>query len=462
MYSFGDSTAFPLRENFLDTLTHTVRSCAALFSLECEIEDSEGQTREIHKAVTAELARHESLEVALNLAIGQVPGVANMQTAALLKRTHLDILHRARQALIAERDRLLLAAAPNNLPGRIREVLSTLWLKVELPHTQWSYRWRLDEEGKARTQLNGQLRGMSADFSANAPPESLWSGEIEVGPLCGTLSIQTPVWTRRCKGTETKLEDLAEYSIIEIESSAHRKRLLLRRSGKSKHAVVITLADALQPHPSISLVDEQHAALGPSHRLSLADQESLQKLWSLVHEREGELVDARTSLSNMCLDNRQLASFEHPSEIAEMLLACIAPLVREIRMRSRVPGELILKKNIGEGRREELFLARDTLQALYDHLPDHFRRVFDAMGLGQESTRELVTMLSEEEDRTPLRQRSARVVSSVSQVRPPPMPPAGLAVDEALAELTADDEATIDIGADESDEPSIIVSTDAA
>lgn len=460
MYSFGDSTAFPIRGNFLDTLTRTVRACSALFTLECELEESQDQVHEIHKAVTAELSRHESLEVALNLAIGQVPGSASMQTADLLRRTHLSILQKARQALLNERERLVAQATPKNMAARVKEVLSALWLDVELPHTQWSYRWRIDDTDTAKTQLHAQIRGLTASFFAAPPKDSLWSGEIPVSSLLRSLQVKTPVWSRRSKGTQTKQVELADYSIIEIESALSRQRLVLRRGGKAKHALLITLADAAQSHPTISLVDEQQGALGEQHELSLPETEELYKLWALIQEHQAELVSSRSGLSNLCIDNRQVETFDHPSEVAETLLGCIAPLAREIRLRSRVPGELILKRSTGEGRREELFLPRDTLQALYKDLPERFRRVFDAMGLGQESTRELVTMLC---DSKPGRQRSARVVSSTSDALPPErISAADRAMERAIDELTASVDETLDIEESTFNQPSVIIGIDAA
>jgi hypothetical protein len=49
-------------------------------------------------------------------------------------------------------------------------------------------------------------------------------------------------------------------------------------------------------------------------------------------------------------------------------------------------GELILKRDIGDGRREELFVPRATLTAQFARLPNEYRRPFEDMGITNEET----------------------------------------------------------------------------
>jgi hypothetical protein len=49
-------------------------------------------------------------------------------------------------------------------------------------------------------------------------------------------------------------------------------------------------------------------------------------------------------------------------------------------------GELILKRDIGDGRREELFVPRATLAAQFARLPNEYRRPFEDMGITNEET----------------------------------------------------------------------------
>src|SRR6185436_18113817 len=50
---------------------------------------------------------------------------------------------------------------------------------------------------------------------------------------------------------------------------------------------------------------------------------------------------------------------------ARALLDEIGPIVREIRTRSSVPGELSIKRDVAIGVRQELFIPREQLAACY-------------------------------------------------------------------------------------------------
>ena len=68
------------------------------------------------------------------------------------------------------------------------------------------------------------------------------------------------------------------------------------------------------------------------------------------------------------------------------LLQQLTPLARTIRERSRMSGELVLKRDIGDGRREELFVPRATLAQQFARLPPEYRRPFEDMGISGEET----------------------------------------------------------------------------
>src|SRR5690606_1167786 len=68
------------------------------------------------------------------------------------------------------------------------------------------------------------------------------------------------------------------------------------------------------------------------------------------------------------------------------MLMSLAPIVREIRVRSRVPGELVLKRDLGDGRREEVFIPRRDLESKFEVLPYEYQACFSAVGLGGEAT----------------------------------------------------------------------------
>ncbi len=407
MYSFGDSTTFPLRENFLDTLMATVRASAALFRCECRQSNATLHIREAGKAADLELAKLIGFQNALVSALKSAQGEASVQAAQVLTQAAAKVLGETRHRVTAERDQLIAQAEPKNMGAQIHKILNRFWISNQLPHTRWTFHWRQNAEGKMRADLRATAKAITADFRTELSQSDVWGAPISVASLMPGIDITVPIWTRKSKGTETNIESLDAYEIIEMESSLSRHRLVLRRTGKAKHSLMITLMDDGQSSPTMVLVDEENSIAGDTHVLLSDDAKRMGKLWSLLKEERSTLVQSRSSLGEVSIGNRQLRTISHPSEVAEFLLTAVAPLTREIRLRSRVPGELILKRNIGQGRREEIFMSRDDLQEQYQDLPDDFRRVFDAMGLGSESTCDFVTMLGSE-SRSEERGRSQR------------------------------------------------------
>jgi hypothetical protein len=74
------------------------------------------------------------------------------------------------------------------------------------------------------------------------------------------------------------------------------------------------------------------------------------------------------------------------------VLQQLTPLSRTIRERSRVSGELVLKRDIGGGRREELFVPRAQLAQQFAKLPMEYRKPFEDMGVSSEDTQPAIAM----------------------------------------------------------------------
>ena len=94
----------------------------------------------------------------------------------------------------------------------------------------------------------------------------------------------------------------------------------------------------------------------------------------------------RRSLIDLALAGAPLGQLDEPRIIPLEILAQLSPLARTLRERSRMSGELVLKRDIGDGRREELFVPRATLAAQFARLPSEYRRPFEDMGITNDET----------------------------------------------------------------------------
>ncbi|HEY6180202.1 MAG TPA: hypothetical protein VIX73_37430, partial [Kofleriaceae bacterium] len=96
------------------------------------------------------------------------------------------------------------------------------------------------------------------------------------------------------------------------------------------------------------------------------------------------LADNRSGLVSIEIDGTPIAEHGHPRVFAERLIAAIAPTVQQIARRSRSPGELVLRRPLGDNRREEIFITTADLSKRLDGLPLHAREVFAPLQLGGE------------------------------------------------------------------------------
>ena len=98
-----------------------------------------------------------------------------------------------------------------------------------------------------------------------------------------------------------------------------------------------------------------------------------------------DLIQRRT-LVDLSFNGKAIADLPEPRTIPMELLAALTPLARSIRDKGRMSGEFVLKRDIGDGRREELFVPRATLAQQFARLPHEYRKPFEDMGISGEET----------------------------------------------------------------------------
>jgi hypothetical protein len=115
--------------------------------------------------------------------------------------------------------------------------------------------------------------------------------------------------------------------------------------------------------------------------LDAASAASAGRLWARIEATIGDLVIHRRHLTAASLGGVSVGEIVHPSAIAETLIEAISPIVREIAARTATPRELALKRTLGDGRREELFISYDTVLDRIKTLTEAHQALFDAFGL---------------------------------------------------------------------------------
>jgi hypothetical protein len=90
---------------------------------------------------------------------------------------------------------------------------------------------------------------------------------------------------------------------------------------------------------------------------------------------------AQSRLTEALLDDRSVAELRDPAIVVDRLVAAMTPLVSEISQHSLSPTELVLKRILGDNRREEIFVSKARLREKYAGLPEALRAYFKPLSL---------------------------------------------------------------------------------
>ena len=386
-YLYGDSTPFPLTENFLATLSAATETCIALLKADEMYTVGREIIERAEECYAQESIRLEALARSFDESVaGFLPaGAAGSVTAAAA--TRLSALGRAtlaaaRAGSVRWRDGVI-GAAMGNATEIILSSLGAFLRRHQLPRTRWSLMWRAGVgAGGPFAEVHGHAPcGLDATLAVELPAQHLWARPVKVALLERNLAVKMMKkgWVR---GPRMRDERLDRYFITGLVSRPDRAALTLSRSAK-------------EPSPGLELtfpldggvevvatpIDALGAPVGPGVALQPSDAGAVTRLWRRVEELAADLIPYRRRLLVATLGGVPVLELEQPEVIAQAIVESIAPLVREIQRRSCTHGELALKREVADGQREEMFITCESLLRETRGLWLGHRAIFDAFGL---------------------------------------------------------------------------------
>jgi len=383
MYRYGDGTPFPLDENFIDTLTSAVETCTNAFVPLTELDSRREKAKEVRREADKELGRLGDLEATV---IGSLvpftptdakkPGLTQQvsQKIAAGVKTAIAEARRQIEGRVAATDA---QAAPKTATDAVTKALQPFFEEQQLPNAKWIMSW--DVRGAEPSANAVATAGRIAASFRLAPDPYRTPIRVE------TLSEGIVVHMMK-KGVFGKAKpapiDLGKYVMVAFERNAHESIVTLKENpNKSAQGLRFAVTEAGATWVSITAAGD---ADGEPNPLDIEDVAPIRLLAERANTALKDLTLRRT-LVDLSLGSTALA-LEEPRIVPLELLAQLTPLARIIREKSRMTGELVLKRDIGDGRREELFVPRATLAAQFARLPNEYRRPFEDMGITTEET----------------------------------------------------------------------------
>jgi hypothetical protein len=256
-------------------------------------------------------------------------------------------------------------------------------VKHELPYTAWGLRWK---SGRAEEPVQAQVyaimqRGLTSTLSVAIPARHLWAQPVRVGQLEPRFPIQLmgKNWLGKDKMVE---EALDKYFVVRVTRTSERHQVILSKKPKEPSEMLrISLREGEVKRVTVQRIDDDENPLSEASTLEGMDAQLAKRLWRQIEETICDLVHYRSQLLAATLYNKRITEIESPATIAVAIIQSIAPLVRDLKRHSRSPGELQLKRDLGDGRREELFIPEREVTGKYAVLTPKNQQLFDTFGL---------------------------------------------------------------------------------
>jgi hypothetical protein len=383
-YLYGDSTPSTLKINFIDFVRDAIECAVQVLVADRHVREGGATGSEMKKASEAEIVRLEALGALVSKAIdGATLGEAASATARCaeaLVRSSADLVHveieRVRAHLRTEIGQLDAQAARER--AQCVQALGALLLKHDLP--DWTVELRLFQHGG--THYSAQLHakapfGLDATVDLEIPPSHLMAHVVHVNKLVPKLEVQAPEaggWLR--KEVKLRPQHLEKDFVTELRISESETTIKLRTNADGSGAG----CDLTMRPPRVLFVRSGDNDPTP-FELADADAARVIELSQKLSAACADLMSSRKEVLDARLDGTPLAEHADPKLLAERLIETITPTMQEIAKRSLSPTELVLKRQLDSGRREEIFISRDELKKKLEPLDDNQRVLFVPIGL---------------------------------------------------------------------------------
>ena len=390
MYRYGDGTPFPLEENFIETLTSAVETCTNAFEPLAELDARRERARATRREAENEAGRLDDLEKTITAALA--PYIPTDKLKANSAQLVAQKLSQSAKAFIVEaktsvdtRVRQMEAQASGRTSAdSVLKALRPFFDEHQLPKAVWIMSW--DVRGnEAHADAVATAGRIVASFQLIPDP---YRGPIRVEQLAEGVVVHMMK-----KGVFGKAKpapvDLGKYVMVAFERTLKESVVTLKESAtKASPGLRFAVSDAGATWVSITAAGDSE---GESNPLDMEDVAPIRQLAERANHALKDLINKR-ALVDLTYGGRAINDLEEPRVVPLELLTQLTPLARTIREKSRMSGELVLKRDIGDGRREELFVPRATLAQQFARLPNEYRRPFEEMGITQEETQPAITL----------------------------------------------------------------------
>jgi hypothetical protein len=387
---FGNSTVFPFGPDYIEIVRHAVEAGVQLLAAQ--------------RAMGKALRRNDTVEQQQESIRVQLVSLGDALLSTLepfLDGPSERVARVSKQ--IRERSKELIAAEGASLEGAVTEKMSssrtaveaarqntfraieTFVLRHDLPDTEVGLHLHAEETRYRGQALVTTPFGVEAVFDLAIPAAHDWGQPRRVVEMSAGTEVHVPtesgIFTKRIESRPVKLDRLF---ITEVAISNARTLITLRKGPRSGSGYQIEVLDDDVPRAVLSHITED-GGLGPEEPLPLGDEDSVHalRLWNRVLDSSADLPARRQAMTEATFEGKSIMEIDEPRRVCEKLVEVMAPVVQQLGRNSGAPGELVIRRDVGEGRREEVFITKAELQEKVLALPEDLQAVFAPFELGE-------------------------------------------------------------------------------
>jgi hypothetical protein len=448
-YRYGDSSKSPFTSNFLEFLRDSLDFSVYVLGADQRIRGTERRKDDLQRRTEIELHQLDVLKRATLAAIESTPkGAPDSPVAECATRMASACEESVRSAgagvreKIAEEISQAEAEEASEREGCVKALLTLLAAHTP-PEASAVLRLRSRETGAYEALGEGAWPGIGLTWISELgiPDGHAFRQLLRVEDLHRDLEIGAPDQTGWLK-KEVKMrpQRLERHVISEASVDGSKMVLCLRTEPGGEVGFDFDWdADAGSVAASRVVAGEDAVVAGPFD-IDDEDAPKVVELCKAVRERLTTLKHKR--LKEARLGDAEFGKLSKFVDPAERLVGYLAPFVHEIAKHSLEPDELVLRKQLADDRREEIFVSKTTLRQKYEHLPQDLRALFAPLGLQANLSRSL----------PPQAQPAATKRAELPPSNPPP-PPAKPIVPLGIRPLS---NPTIDLPTDAEDRTTLV------
>lgn len=419
-YLYGDSSTSPFTSNILEFLRDAIDF--SVYLLEADRRISATQTEAIKKGKQAD-SDIEELDALREAAVQAIEstskGAEDSPVTDCATQMSTACADTVAAAMASVRSRLEAQVAQAEAEEETeREGCVSALLALLAPHvppdSSTVLGLTLNESGQYEARLNGVWQGATLKWSwrLGFPEGHPFTNLLRVEDVLPRFELNAPELTGWIKKeVKTRAQHLDRYAITRVISRGSQVTVHLRTEPGSDAGFDLVADSEKGTATASRVVSESEQAASGEFDLT---EEDVPKVIELCRALQTRLNDAKAPrLIEAKFADGDFVKSPTFSAVVEQIVAYMAPLVREIAAHSLEPNELVLRRQLADDRREEIFVSKNTLREKYAKLSDDLRAVFAPLGLESSLSRSV---------KPPSRPPPGTSRSELTPSKPPPPP----------------------------------------